>query len=218
MEFLQTLKIIMPIFVYVCYESEVVLQTSIHYLHITLFCLKYHFKYQYNLFSCISGVDNIFSKYNFSFVYEMLSVNFSNRRGLNIIIRVFSIENTFINASQLKIKSIGKMLLKIEKLNQKLEGCMLKLLRRFKGAICKFIKIVKHTLNSNFDYEIVFVLLVLCSFFSDDLIFFAMLMDDGDYKKYKKNKKRKEDFEDFVLLFFFAVGYYFGRVYLDKYF
>lgn len=103
MEFLQTLKIIMPIFVYVCYESEVVLQTSIHYLHITLFCLKHHLNYQYKLLSCISGVDNIFSKYRFSVVYEMLSVIFSSRIrikiNLNEITAVPSIVNIFINAN-----------------------------------------------------------------------------------------------------------------------
>jgi len=103
MEFLQILKKIIPIFAYVCYKSEVVLQTSIHYLHITLFCLKHHLNYQYKLLSCISGVDNIFSKYRFSVVYEMLSVIFSSRIrikiNLNEITAVPSIVNIFINAN-----------------------------------------------------------------------------------------------------------------------
>src|ERR1700741_5559426 len=103
MSFLSTLKKIVPVFAYVSYKSEVVIHTSINYLHVTLFCLKKHINYQYSLLSCISGVDNIYSRYRFNIVYDLLSVTYSSRIRikiyLNEITAVPSICNVFINAN-----------------------------------------------------------------------------------------------------------------------
>ena len=44
-----------------------------------LLLLKNHFKYQYKILSCVSGVDDPRSLYRFKIVYDLLSVQFNTR-------------------------------------------------------------------------------------------------------------------------------------------
>lgn len=103
MNFLNNLRLILPVFAYSFTESEVILHTSIKNLNFSVFCLKKHLNYQYSLLSCISGVDNVFSKYRFSVVYELLSITFSSRIRLKIhlneISSVASVVEVFTSAN-----------------------------------------------------------------------------------------------------------------------
>lgn len=73
----------------------------------TLFCLKSHFKFQYKVLSCISGVDfletNINKFYRFSIVYDLLSLLFNTRIRVKIFLNelslVASVTEVFINAN-----------------------------------------------------------------------------------------------------------------------
>jgi len=55
-------------------------------LSLILHILKLHKKTQYNLLSCISGVDYPFRNYRFCVVYEFLSIRFNSRLRLKVFI------------------------------------------------------------------------------------------------------------------------------------
>jgi NADH dehydrogenase (ubiquinone) Fe-S protein 3 len=71
-------------------------------LLITLRILKNHFGYQYNLLSCISGVDLLLHNYRFSVVYDLLSLTLNSRIRVKIFINevtpVASSVSVFANA------------------------------------------------------------------------------------------------------------------------
>lgn len=48
--------------------------------------LKYHFKYKFQILTCISGIDYIEHKNRFIITYEILSLKFNNRLRLKIIV------------------------------------------------------------------------------------------------------------------------------------
>jgi NADH:ubiquinone oxidoreductase subunit C len=52
----------------------------------TLIVLKYHFKYQLKILTCISGVDYIEHKNRFTVTYEILSIKFNNRLRLKTVV------------------------------------------------------------------------------------------------------------------------------------
>jgi NADH-quinone oxidoreductase subunit C len=64
--------------------------------------IKYHFKYQFKILICISGVDYIQNKNRFNISYEILSVKFNNRLTLKIstneLIPIYSIKIIYITA------------------------------------------------------------------------------------------------------------------------
>jgi NADH/F420H2 dehydrogenase subunit C len=60
----------------------------------SLTCLKLHTNYQYNVLSCISGVDFMHSKYRFGVVYDLLSLNMNSR----LRVKIFTNEITAINS------------------------------------------------------------------------------------------------------------------------
>ena len=68
-----------------------------------LFLLKNHFKYQFKMLTCISGIDYPEKTYRFQVVYELLSLRFNSRTRLkcyvNELIPVNSAEKIFIGAS-----------------------------------------------------------------------------------------------------------------------
>jgi NADH/F420H2 dehydrogenase subunit C len=68
-----------------------------------LFLMKNHFKYQFKMLTCISGVDYPNNTYRFQVVYELLSLRFNSRTRVkcfvNEIIPVNSVENIFLGAS-----------------------------------------------------------------------------------------------------------------------
>ncbi len=96
-------KNILPIFAYSYNGNEEILHVSVSNLYLSVFCLKSHINYQFNLLSCISGVDNLISKYRFNIVYEFISIVFNSRIRLKIylneITSVISLTNLYINAN-----------------------------------------------------------------------------------------------------------------------
>ena len=50
-----------------------------------LFLLKNHFKYQFKILTCVSGIDEAKSLYRFKVVYELLSIQFNSRLRVKFI-------------------------------------------------------------------------------------------------------------------------------------
>ena len=61
------------------YGQELVLVVNAKLIHNILIFLKYHIFYQFNLLTCISGVDYPNNKYRFKLVYELLSIRYNIR-------------------------------------------------------------------------------------------------------------------------------------------
>jgi len=95
-------KNFIPFLVYQEYKDESIIVVSYDKLLFSLKCLKSHIGLQYNLLSCISGVDFLSNKYRFSVVYDLLSLTYNSRirvkAFVNEITPVPSIINIFINA------------------------------------------------------------------------------------------------------------------------
>lgn len=72
-------------------------------LLLTMNMLKKHINYQFNMLSCISGVDFLNKKYRFSVVYDLLSITFNARMRVKVFANesssVPSIVGTFVNAN-----------------------------------------------------------------------------------------------------------------------
>ena len=94
---------ILPILRFELYkhESSFLVLTSIFNKILIIF--KNHFKYQFKVLTCISGVDYPENLYRFKIVYELLSIKFNSRLRLKILVDeltpVNSIENIFPGAS-----------------------------------------------------------------------------------------------------------------------
>lgn len=103
MKYLKEAKKILPIFAYSFFKNEELLHASIKNLYFCVFCLKNHINYQYKILSCISGVDNLHTRYRFSVVYEFLSLIFNQRIRLKIALNetavILSITEIFENAN-----------------------------------------------------------------------------------------------------------------------
>ena len=78
-------------------ESSFLIQTNLINEILTIF--KNHFKYQFKVLTCISGVDYPENLYRFAIVYELLSIKYNSRIRLKILvdelIPVNSIEKIF---------------------------------------------------------------------------------------------------------------------------
>ena len=85
------------------YDKENNLLTPTNLLHDILIVFKNHFKYQFKILTCISGVDYPENFYRFQIVYELLSLKFNSRLRLKILIDelvpVNSVEKIFSGAS-----------------------------------------------------------------------------------------------------------------------
>jgi len=94
---------ILPIIRFELYNKESSLLTKTHTLTETLIILKNHFKYQYKILTCISGVDYPENLFRFQVVYELLSLRFNNRIRIKILASelspISSVENIFRGAS-----------------------------------------------------------------------------------------------------------------------
>jgi NADH/F420H2 dehydrogenase subunit C len=81
-------------------NSIVVLHNNLLF---SLECLKHHTNFQYNLLSCISGVDFTYSKYRFGVIYDLLSLATNSRIRVKVFINevthVDSIVEIFQNAN-----------------------------------------------------------------------------------------------------------------------
>jgi NADH:ubiquinone oxidoreductase subunit C len=82
-------------------ESNLLIPTNL--LNKILIIFKNHFKYQFKILTCISGVDYPENFYRFQIVYELLSLKFNSRLRLKILVDelvpVNSIEKIFSGAS-----------------------------------------------------------------------------------------------------------------------
>lgn len=99
----EDIKNILPILAYQRFNDEIVLVVSVDKLIFLLNILKYHIGYNYQLLSCVSGVDFLGKKYRFSVVYDLLSLTYSSRIRVKVFVNeitsVPSCVDTFINAN-----------------------------------------------------------------------------------------------------------------------
>lgn len=103
---LKKLTVIENIIPIISFSSEVSNEKVMVISHTnTLFSfnvLKLHFGYQYNLLSCISGVDYINCKYRFGVIYDMLSLKYNSRLRVKIFVNeitsIDSLTNIFVNS------------------------------------------------------------------------------------------------------------------------
>jgi len=95
------LKEIIPVIHYLLKENVLII-SNINVL-LALNTLKFHINFQYNLLSCISGVDFVGQKYRFGVIYDLLSLTFNSRLRLKIFVNeitpALSITSIFINAN-----------------------------------------------------------------------------------------------------------------------
>jgi len=82
-------------------ETNLLIPTR--FLNNILIIVKYHFKYQFKILTCISAVDTPENFYRFQIVYELLCLKFNTRLRIKILIDdlipINSIENIFLSAS-----------------------------------------------------------------------------------------------------------------------
>lgn len=82
-------------------ESSFLIQTNLLINILTVF--KNHFKYQFKVLTCISGVDYPENFYRFQIVYELLSIKYNSRIRVKILVDEFipvdSVETIYAAAS-----------------------------------------------------------------------------------------------------------------------
>lgn len=82
-------------------ESSFLIKTNL--LKETLTILKNHFKYQFKILTCVSGVDYPENFYRFKIVYELLSIKFNSRLRVKVLVNelipVNSVEKIFSGSS-----------------------------------------------------------------------------------------------------------------------
>jgi NADH/F420H2 dehydrogenase subunit C len=90
---------ILPIVRFELYNKENSFLVQINLLTDILTILKNHFKYQFKVLTCISGVDYPENLYRFQIVYELLSIKFNSRLRIKVLVDeltpVNSIEKIF---------------------------------------------------------------------------------------------------------------------------
>lgn len=84
-------------------NNDIILIINFKYVYDFIFFLKNNNLTQYEILTCISGVDNPYNKLRFSIVYELLSIRFNNRIRIktfvNEIISINSIETIYKTAN-----------------------------------------------------------------------------------------------------------------------
>lgn len=90
---------ILPIVRFELYNKENSFLVQINLLTDILTILKNHFKYQFKVLTCISGVDYPENLYRFQIVYELLSIKYNSRLRIKVLVDeltpVNSIEKIF---------------------------------------------------------------------------------------------------------------------------
>jgi NADH dehydrogenase (ubiquinone) Fe-S protein 3 len=61
------------------YDENLTIEIKSDYLHDSLFFFRYHTLYQFEILTCISGVDYPKNKYRFKIVYDLLSIRYNSR-------------------------------------------------------------------------------------------------------------------------------------------
>ena len=94
---------ILPIIRLELYNKESSFFISNNLLNEILIIFKNHFKYQFKVLTCISGVDYPEKLYRFQIVYELLTIKFNSRLRLKVLVSelnpINSIEKIFLGAS-----------------------------------------------------------------------------------------------------------------------
>jgi NADH/F420H2 dehydrogenase subunit C len=94
---------ILPIVRFELYNKENCFLIQTNLLTDILTILKNHFKYQFKVLTCISGVDYPENLYRFQVVYELLSIKFNSRLRIKVLVDeltpVNSIEKIFSAAT-----------------------------------------------------------------------------------------------------------------------
>lgn len=102
-KFIKIFKDIIPFITYQSINQEAILIFSKDYLIFNFFILQKQIQYQYNLLSCISGVDLLEKKYRFCISYELLSIVYNSRLRVKLFIdeisTIPSICSIFINSN-----------------------------------------------------------------------------------------------------------------------
>lgn len=94
---------ILPIVRFELYKEETsfLIQTNLLTEILTIF--KTHFKYQFKVLTCISGVDYPENLYRFQLVYELLSIKYNARIRVKVLVDellpIHSVEKVFSGAS-----------------------------------------------------------------------------------------------------------------------
>nr|YP_010516721.1 NADH dehydrogenase subunit 9 [Haslea karadagensis]UXN44264.1 NADH dehydrogenase subunit 9 [Haslea karadagensis]UXN44305.1 NADH dehydrogenase subunit 9 [Haslea karadagensis]UXN44345.1 NADH dehydrogenase subunit 9 [Haslea karadagensis] len=85
------------------FNNEYCFVVKTNLLSKALFLFKNHFKYQFKVLTCISGVDYPNNHYRFTLVYELLSIRFNSRIRVkcfvNELIPVVSVREIFLGAA-----------------------------------------------------------------------------------------------------------------------
>lgn len=94
---------ILPIVRFELYNKETSFLIQTNLLNDIMTILKNHFKYQFKVLTCISGVDYPEKLYRFQVVYELLSIKFNSRLRIKVMVDeltpVNSVEKIFPAAS-----------------------------------------------------------------------------------------------------------------------
>lgn len=93
----------LPIIRLELYNKESTFFLPNNLLNETIIILKNHFKYQFKILTCISGVDYPEKLYRFQIVYELLSIKFNSRLRIKVLVNelipINSIEKIFLGSS-----------------------------------------------------------------------------------------------------------------------
>jgi len=99
----EELSKIVPVLTYQRMSDENTIVVSHDKLPFVMKCLKLHFGYQYQMLTCISGVDFLGKDYRFSVVYDLLSLTFNTRLRVKVFVNeitsVPSVVDIFVNAN-----------------------------------------------------------------------------------------------------------------------
>jgi len=100
---LKSLLLLFPIIKLEIYNKEPCLILKTNLSNKVLFLLKNHFKYQFKILSCVSGVDNPKLLYRFNVVYDLLSLQYNIRLRVkfitNELMPVHSAESVYSGAN-----------------------------------------------------------------------------------------------------------------------
>ena len=100
---LEELKEILPLLAYQCLNDEIILVISSRKFLFSLNVLKNHIGYNYQMLTCVSGVDFLGQKYRFCVVYDLLSLLYNSRLRIKIFVNevtsVPSSVDIFVNAN-----------------------------------------------------------------------------------------------------------------------
>lgn len=85
------------------FRNETNLNVNYKHLIVSATILKKHINYQFNVLSCVSGVDTLDNLHRFLVVYDLLSIPFSNRIRIKCAINettpIDSLTSVYVNAN-----------------------------------------------------------------------------------------------------------------------